>query len=67
MSLLRKQEPRERLGRRPRGHWIPAAAGMTHDSLGNHLANYEFFSDAISITKRYFTSPLSMRSYASLI
>jgi hypothetical protein len=27
----------------------------------------DYFSDARSMTKRYFTSPLSMRSYASLI
>jgi hypothetical protein len=34
---------------------------------GTGRFRYQAFSDAISITKRYFTSLFSMRSYASLI
>jgi hypothetical protein len=44
------------------------ATGKTHDGACNRVIQpTTYLSEAMSMTKRYFTSLLSRRSYASLI
>jgi hypothetical protein len=47
--------------------WAKGSAAVRQIAWLDQAAWFSCFSEAMSITKRYFTSLLSMRSYASLI